>query len=394
MKLNENYANLKSAYLFSTIARKVEAFRKENPRTEIYKLGIGDVTQPIVPSIIGAIHAATVQMAYEDSFRGYGPEQGYDFVRDSVCKYYLDRGVSLDVDEVFISDGVKSDIGNIMELFDSKSRVMMPDPVYPAYLDANVMQGRKVRFAVGNKRNGFKPSPSANKTADIIYICSPNNPTGVVYTKEELKEWVDFALAQKAVILFDAAYEAYVRDEELPHSIYEIEGAKDCAIEFCSLSKTAGFTGLRCGYTVVPKALADGKLNSYWNRRQTTKFNGVSYIVQRGAEAAFTTQGRYEIAKQTAYYMGNAELMHNALKDAGVWHVGGENSPYIWLECPKNMNSWDYFDLLLNEANIIGTPGAGFGAHGEGYFRLTAFGNREKTEKAIARLVEVTSKNK
>ena len=276
-----------------------------------------------------------------------------------------------------------------MDIMDNDNIVIMPDPVYPAYLDVNIMLGRKVLFTIGNKDNGFKPMPDKNVKADIIYICSPNNPTGAVYNKEELKAWVDYALANKAVILFDAAYEAYVSSDDLPRTIYEVDGAKDCAIEICSLSKTAGFTGTRCGYTIVPKQLYDGALNKFWLRRQTTKFNGTSYVVQCGAAAVFTEQGQKEIKEQVAYYMNNAHIIHDELTKAGIWHVGGVNSPYIWLQCPEGMTSWDYFDALLNEGHVVGTPGVGFGAHGEGFFRLTGFGNKEKTEEAIKRLVKV-----
>ena len=276
-----------------------------------------------------------------------------------------------------------------MDIMDNDNIVIMPDPVYPAYLDVNIMLGRKVLFTIGNKENGFKPMPDKSVKADIIYICSPNNPTGAVYNKEELKAWVDYALSNKAIILFDAAYEAYVSSDELPRTIYEVEGAKDCAIEICSLSKTAGFTGTRCGYTIVPKELYNGEMNKFWLRRQTTKFNGTSYVVQCGAAAVFTEQGQKEIKEQVAYYMNNAHIIHEELKKAGIWHVGGENSPYIWLQCPDGMTSWDYFDALLDEGHVVGTPGVGFGAHGEGFFRLTGFGNREKTEEAIKRLVKV-----
>ena len=389
MKINKNYYDLTESYLFSTIARKVKAYSDANPDVAITKLGIGDVTLPLAPSVIAAMHKAVDDQASAQTFHGYGPEQGYDFIKAPIQAYYKRRGVELDINEIFISDGAKSDIANIMDIMDNDNIVIMPDPVYPAYLDVNIMLGRKVLFTIGNKENGFKPMPDKNVKADIIYICSPNNPTGAVYNKEELKAWVDYALANKAVILFDAAYEAYVSSDDLPRTIYEVDGAKDCAIEICSLSKTAGFTGTRCGYTIVPKQLYDGALNKFWLRRQTTKFNGTSYVVQCGAAAVFTEQGQKEIKEQVAYYMNNAHIIHDELTKAGIWHVGGVNSPYIWLQCPEGMTSWDYFDTLLNEGHVVGTPGVGFGAHGEGFFRLTGFGNKEKTEEAIKRLVKV-----
>ncbi len=389
MKINKNYYDLTESYLFSTIARKVKAYSDANPDVAITKLGIGDVTLPLAPSVIAAMHKAVDDQASSETFHGYGPEQGYDFIKAPIQAYYKRRGVDLDINEIFISDGAKSDIANIMDIMDNDNIVIMPDPVYPAYLDVNIMLGRKVLFTIGNKENGFKPMPDKNVKADIIYICSPNNPTGAVYNKEELKAWVDYALANKAVILFDAAYEAYVSSDDLPRTIYEVDGAKDCAIEICSLSKTAGFTGTRCGYTIVPKQLYDGALNKFWLRRQTTKFNGTSYVVQCGAAAVFTEQGQKEIKEQVAYYMNNAHIIHDELTKAGIWHVGGVNSPYIWLQCPEGMTSWDYFDALLNEGHVVGTPGVGFGAHGEGFFRLTGFGNKEKTEEAIKRLVKV-----
>ena len=389
MKINKNYYDLTESYLFSTIARKVKAYSDAHPDANITKLGIGDVTLPLAPSVISAMHKAVDDQASAATFHGYGPEQGYEFIKAPIQAYYKRRGVDLDINEIFISDGAKSDIANIMDIMDNDNAVIMPDPVYPAYLDVNIMLGRKVLFTIGNKENGFKPMPDKSVKADIIYICSPNNPTGAVYNKEELKAWIDYALSNKAIILFDAAYEAYVSSDDLPRTIYEVEGAKDCAIEICSLSKTAGFTGTRCGYTIVPKELYNGEMNKFWLRRQTTKFNGTSYVVQCGAAAVFTEQGQKEIKEQVAYYMNNAHIIHEELKKAGIWHVGGENSPYIWLQCPDGMTSWDYFDALLDEGHVVGTPGVGFGAHGEGFFRLTGFGNREKTEEAIKRLVKV-----
>lgn len=356
----------------------------------MYRLGIGDVTLPLVPAVIEAMHKAVDEMGRKETFRGYGPEQGHDFLRDAIANYYADKKVKISSDEIFISDGAKSDLGNILDILDPSDKVLIPDPVYPAYVDTNIMAGRKIDTALGNQANSFKPMPDENYKADIIYICSPNNPMGSVYNYEELKAWVDYANRQKALIIFDCAYEAFVGDESLPTSIFQIEGARTCAIEFCSFSKTAGFTGTRCGYTVVPQELVfDGvKVNSLWNRRQCTKFNGVPYIVQRGAEAVFSKEGNRQIRENIAYYKENARIIHEALEKKGIWHIGGVNSPYIWLKCPDGMTSWEYFDHLLTKAHVVGTPGAGFGEMGEGYFRLTAFGDRETTQEAVKRILE------
>jgi LL-diaminopimelate aminotransferase len=394
MKLNLNYLNVEDSYLFSTIAKKVNAYKAENPLTPVVSLGIGDVTLPMLPTVTTAMHSAVEEMSHAETFHGYGPEQGYTFLIDAIKKYYKSKSVILDDDEIFVSDGAKSDLANIMDIFDKSNKVLMPDPVYPAYRDVNLMLGRKISFVYGNKSNDFKPKPPKRGAFDIIYICSPNNPTGSVYTKAELEEWVAYARANGSIILFDAAYEHYVQDKSLPTSIYQIEGAKECAVEICSFSKTAGFTGTRCGYTVVPKTLYGGRPNKFWNRRQTTKFNGVAYVVQKGAEAVFSEQGTYELNNNIKYYMENGRIMHEALKKAGIWHTGGENSPYIWLACPKGVSSWQYFDYLLNEVQVVGTPGVGFGKKGEGYFRLTGFNSREKTEEAIKKLVSATEKLK
>ena len=383
MKINENYSNLEQSYLFSTIAKKVKEFTENNPDKKIIRLGIGDVTLPLCECVVKAMHKAVDEMGVQETFRGYGPEQGYKFVSSAVQDYYAKRGVSLELDEIFISDGAKSDLGNILDLFSKDNTVLVPDPVYPVYVDTNIMAGRKVIFVDANGENEFLPLPDNNVKVDLIYICSPNNPTGAVYNKEQLKNWVDYALSNNAVILFDAAYESFISDENLPRSIYEIEGAKNCAIEFCSLSKTAGFTGTRCGYTIVPTAL--GALNKMWLRRQTTKFNGVPYIIQRGAEAVFTELGQKEIKENIAYYKENAKVISETLTRLGIWHVGGKHSPYIWLKCPNNMSSWDFFDYLLENAQVVGTPGAGFGKNGEGYFRLTSFGSKENTIEAMER---------
>ena len=383
MNINENYLNLEQSYLFSTVAKKVNDFAKNNPEKKIIRLGIGDVTLPLCKAVIEAMHKAVDEMGVQETFRGYGPEQGYDFLRDAVKGYYKTHNVELEEDEIFISDGAKSDVGNILDLFSKDNTVLVPDPVYPVYVDTNIMAGRKVVFADANAGNGFLPMPDEKVKADIIYICSPNNPTGAVYNKEQLKKWVDYALKMNAIILFDAAYECFISDETLPKSIYEIENAKKCAIEFCSLSKTAGFTGTRCGYTIVPKEL--DKLNKFWLRRQTTKFNGVPYIVQRGAEAVFSKQGQKEIRENINYYKENAKLISQTLKECGIWHVGGEHSPYIWLKCPNNMTSWEFFDYLLENIQVVGTPGSGFGKNGEGFFRLKSFGSKEKTKEAMER---------
>ena len=383
MKINENYANLEQSYLFSTIAKKVNEYAAQNPDKKVIKLGIGDVTLPLCKAVTDALHKAVDEMGVQATFRGYGPEQGYDFLRKAVQEYYAKRNVELELDEIFISDGAKSDLGNILDLFSKDNTVLVPDPVYPVYVDTNVMAGRKVVYVDANGENEFLPLPDKNVQADIIYICSPNNPTGAAYNKEQLQAWVDYAKSMNAIILFDAAYECFVSDENLPRSIFEIEGAKDCAIEFCSLSKTAGFTGTRCGYTVVPKAL--GVLNKMWVRRQTTKFNGVPYIVQRGAEAVFSEEGQKEIRENINYYKENAKVISDTLKSCGIWHVGGKHSPYIWLKCPNDMDSWTFFDYLLENAQVVGTPGAGFGKNGDGYFRLTSFGSKENTTEAMER---------
>ena len=383
MKINKNYENLEQSYLFSTVAKKVNEFANKNPGANIIRLGIGDVTRPLCKAVVEAMHKAVEEMGVKETFRGYGPEQGYDFLRTAVQGYYAKNNVNLELDEIFISDGAKSDLGNILDLFDKDNTVLVPDPVYPVYVDTNIMNGRKVIFTEANSDNCFLPAPQKDNV-DIIYICSPNNPTGAVYNKEQLTQWVQYAASNNAIILFDSAYECFISDENLPRSIYEIEGAKSCAIEFCSLSKTAGFTGTRCGYTIVPKEL--GKLNKMWLRRQTTKFNGVPYIIQRGAEAVFTEEGQKEIKENINYYKENAKIISDTLKECGIWHVGGKHSPYIWLKCPNGMTSWEFFDYLLEKFQIVGTPGSGFGKNGEGYFRLTSFGSRENTIEAMERI--------
>ncbi len=389
MKINQNYKKLKESYLFSDIAKKTAAYKAENPDADIIRLGIGDVTLPLCTAVVDAFHGASDEMGKKETFKGYGPEQGHAFLKDAIKDYYLaEDGVALDADEIFISDGAKSDLGNILDIFAKDNVVLVPDPVYPVYVDTNTMDGREILYMKGTAENSFLPMPDANVKADIIYLCSPNNPTGAAYNHAQLKEWVDYANKNGAIILFDAAYESFVTTKELVRSIYEIEGARTCAIEFCSFSKTAGFTGTRCGWTVVPMELeGDGiKLNKLWLRRQTTKFNGVSYPVQKAAAAVFTPEGRAQIAENLNYYKENAKIITSALDEIGIWYTGGVNSPYIWLKCPNGMGSWEFFDLLLTKANVVGTPGAGFGEMGEGFFRLTAFGDRERTREAAERI--------
>ena len=387
--INRNYLNVGETYLFTEIGRRVAAFSAQNPKSDVIRLGIGDVTLPLSSAAVAAMKKAAAEMGEKETFRGYGPEQGYDFLRNAVSGYYKSYGTDVAPDEVYISDGAKSDLGNVLDIFDATG-VLIPDPVYPVYADTNVMAGREIEYLDANAQNGFLPLPGGTaKKQRIIYLCSPNNPTGAAYTRDGLAEWVRYANETGSIILFDAAYESFVSSPEIPHSIYEIDGARDCAIEFCSLSKTAGFTGVRCGYTVVPKGLErDGvALSKLWLRRQTTKFNGVSYITQRGAEAIFTPAGLAEVREATAYYKENAKTISNALKTLGIEHYGGENSPYIWMRCPGGMGSWEYFDYLLKNKNIVGTPGEGFGKNGHGYFRLTGFGDRERTKEAARRLL-------
>lgn len=388
---NKNYRQLEESYLFSEVARRVAAYSKEHPDKEIIRMGIGDVTLPLCSEVINAMKQAVEEMGNASTFHGYGPEQGYDFLREAIKGYYAEIGVELDADEIFVSDGAKSDLGNILDLFDRQNVVCIPTPVYPVYVDTNVMDGRKIVFSDANESNSFLPLPEDSLEADIIYLCSPNNPTGAVYSKEQLKQWVEYANEHNALILFDAAYESFIADDELPRSIFEIENAETCAIEFCSLSKTAGFTGTRCGYTVVPKELNfdSMSINKMWLRRQTTKFNGVSYIVQRGAQAVFSQEGRKQIKENILYYRKNAEIITKTLDELNIWYTGGKNSPYIWLRCPNGMKSWDFFDYLLNKVGIVGTPGEGFGENGDRYFRLTAFSSYENTVKAMERLMSL-----
>ena len=393
MKINEHYLELEDSYLFSTVARKQREYQQAHPEKKVIRLSIGDVTLPLAPVVINAMEDAVKEMGSKATFRGYGPEQGYDFLREAVQAYYQGHGVSLDVDEIFISDGAKSDLGNLLDIFSLDNTVMIPNPVYPVYQDTNIMLGRQVIYAEAGEENGFLPLPDPAVKADIIYLCSPNNPTGAVYSREQLAAWVDYAKKNDAVILYDAAYECFIRDDETPHSIFEIEGAKECAIEVCSFSKTAGFTGTRCGYTVVPMALVSGgtPLNHLWLRRQTTKFNGVPYIVQRGAAAVFTEEGQMQVREAVDYYRENAKIMVDGMKKMGIWFTGGVNSPYIWMKCPGGRTSWEFFDYLLENAGVVGTPGSGFGRNGEGYFRLTAFGDQAETREAMERMIALLS---
>ena len=393
VKINQNYFALKESYLFSTTARKIREYQAANPDKPVIKMGIGDVTKPLTPSVVKALEKASAEMGVAETFRGYGDEQGYAFLRNAIVDYYKKIGnVTLEADEIFIADGAKSDIANFTDLFSNDNVIVIPDPVYPVYLDSNMMLGRKIVYIEGNEENGFLPMPYEGLEGDIVYLCSPNNPTGAVYTREQLKVWVDFAIANNMLLFFDAAYEAFISDKTLPRTIYEVEGARKCAVEFCSLSKTAGFTGTRCGYTVVPKDIEiEGRsLNKMWLRRQTTKFNGTSYIVQRGAEAVFGDEGIRDCYANIEYYKENARIITKALDEVGVWYTGGLNSPYVWLKC--GMDSWEFFDLLLNDAQVAGTPGSGFGKCGEGYFRLTAFNTRENTIEAMERIKKIFKK--
>ena len=389
MQLNPHYAELNESYLFSTIAHKVADYQKAHPEADVIRLGIGDVTLPLAASVTEAMHKAVEEQGHKGTFHGYIPsEQGYEFLRDAIRRYYAGHGVELDMSEIFISDGAKSDLGNLLDLFSQDNTILVPDPVYPVYVDDNVMAGRKILYLPATAENGFLPMPDEAPHADIVYICSPNNPTGAAYTRAQLKAWVDYARKNDAIILYDAAYECFISDGELARSIFEIEGARECAVEICSFSKIAGFTGTRCGYTVVPKELErEGmSINKLWLRRQTTKFNGVPYVVQRAAAAVFTESGMAEIQSNLDYYRRNAKVIADALDECGVWYCGGKNSPYIWLRCPGNMKSWEFFDWLLENCGVVGTPGVGFGECGEGYFRLTAFGDAEKTKLAAERI--------
>lgn len=391
---NMHYADLKDSYLFYNIAQKTKKYLEENPDKRLYRMGIGDVSLPLCDAVIKALHEAVDDQAVKANFHGYMPECGEPSLRATIAEYYGKRGVKLSDDEVFVSSGASDELGDILDLFDRNSSAMVIEPAYPAYVDANVMAGRKIVHVASGIENGFLPAPSDEYVADVLYICSPNNPTGAVFSKAQLKEWVDFANKNGSVILFDAAYEAFIEDDTLPHSIYEIEGARTCAIEICSLSKTAGFTGTRCGYTVIPTDLVRNGMNMHdmWVRNRTTKTNGVSYIIQKGAKAVFTDEGQEQIHANIAIYKNNAKVLMEALDKLGIWYCGGKNAPYIWMKCPNGMGSWEFFDYILKEIQVVGTPGEGFGACGEGYFRFSTFGSPEDTVEAARRLVELLGK--
>ncbi len=394
IKLNENFFNVKKSYLFSEIAKRVKEYSEKNHDKKIIRLGIGDVTLPLPRVAVTALKKAADEMGSAATFRGYAPEYGYDFLREKIADYYKRFSVSRNSEEIFVSDGAKSDVGNIVDIL-GDNEILIPDPVYPVYLDSNVMSGHKISLLKGTRENGFLPMPdNTEKKPYVIYLCSPNNPTGAVYSREQLKAWVDFANEAGSLIIFDSAYEAFISGD-YPHSIYEIEGADRCAVEICSFSKTAGFTGTRCAWSVFPDKLTvgDTKLSALWSRRQATKFNGVPYVVQRAAEAVLTDEGIKECKALVEYYMENARIIAAALKNSKIEFVGGENSPYLWLKCPKNMGSWEFFDYLLESAQLVGTPGAGFGEAGEGYFRLTSFGSRENTLEAAKRIDALFGKN-
>lgn len=399
-KMNSHFLELKKSYLFIEIGKRVREYTAAHPDNKLIRMGIGDVTQPLAPCVVEAMKKAADEMGVKETFRGYEDSgMGYDFLREAVSGYYKSFGVEVSPEEILISDGAKSDCGNIGDIFDADNTVLVTDPAYPVYVDSNVMGGRKIIYADSNESNGFAAMPDPNVHADIIYLCSPNNPTGSVYTKAQLKEWVDYAKANDAVIIFDSAYEAFITEPDLPRSIFAVEGARECAVEICSLSKTAGFTGTRCGYTVIPKELMlktpsgeDISFMQLWCRRQGSKFNGVSYPVQRAAEAVFSPEGQKQTRATIAYYQENARVMSSTFDELGIKYTGGKNSPYIWFKCPDGMDSWTMFDKLLNEIEVVGTPGQGFGKNGDGWFRLTAFGTHEATVEAMGRVKKLFSK--
>lgn len=394
--INENFLKLEKNYLFINIAKRINAFIEANPdkKDNIIRMGIGDVTQPIAKCVIEAVKKGADEMGVKETFKGYEDSgTGYDFLKEAISGYYNSFGVKVDADEIRVNDGAKSDCGNIVDIFGDDNTVLITDPAYPVYVDSNLMNGRKVIFADATEENGFRAIPDKNVHADLIYLCSPNNPTGAAFTYDELKSWIDYAIDNKAIIIYDAAYEAFITEDNVPRSIFAVESARKCAIEMCSLSKTAGFTGMRCGYTVIPKELeviaSDGtavSISQIWGRRQGSKFNGVSYPVQCGAAAVFSEEGQYQVKKNIKYYQENAKVISSTLDEMGIKYTGGKNSPYIWLKCPDGMDSWEFFDYLLKEANVVGTPGSGFGKNGEGWFRLTAFGDKDKTVEAMKRI--------
>ena len=391
---NKNYANLKDSYLFFRIAEKVKKYSETHPDKKILRLGIGDVSLPLTKSVIAALNGAVKEQAEKSTFHGYMPECGAPFLRTVIAEFYRGRGVNIADDEVFVSSGASDELGDILDLFGKENSALVIEPAYPAYVDANIIAGRKIIHLPSSEKDGFTPLPDEKFTADIIYLCSPNNPTGAVFTKDKLKKWVDFANAHGSVILFDAAYEAFIEEDNVPHSIFEIDGAKTCAIEICSLSKTAGFTGTRLGYTVIPKTLVRQGMcfNGMWVRNRTTKTNGVSFIIQKGGAAVFTEEGQREIKENIAYYKENAKILMRVLDECGIEYTGGKNAPYIWLKCPRGLDSWAFFDMLLNEIQVVGTPGEGFGSCGEGFFRFSTFGSREDTLKAADRLKSLFGK--
>ena len=401
-QINENYLKLEKNYLFINIAKKINAYIEENPekKSNIIRMGIGDVTLPIAPCVVEAVKKGAEEMGVKETFKGYEDSgTGYDFLKEAVAGYYKSFGADVKPEEIRISDGAKSDCGNIVDIFGDDNVVLITDPAYPVYVDSNLMNGRKVIYADSSEANGFCAEPDYNVHADLIYLCSPNNPTGAAFNTAQLKAWIDYAIANKAIIIYDAAYEAFITQDDIPRSIFQVEGARQCAIEICSLSKTAGFTGMRCGYTVIPNELeveaSDGtkvSISQLWGRRQGSKFNGVSYPVQCGAAAVFSEEGREQIKVNLEYYKENARIIANTMDKLGISYTGGINSPYIWLKCPNGMDSWEFFDLLLKEANVVGTPGEGFGKNGKGYFRLTSFGDRDATIEAMARIEKLLSK--
>lgn len=392
MKINSNFDNLAESYLFAEVARRTQKYSQARPDKHIIKMGIGDVTLPLAPAVVEAMKKAADELSVKETFKGYPEYEGYDFLRNAVSGYYKSFGVSVSPNEIFVNDGAKSDCGNIGDIFSKESTVLVTDPVYPVYVDTNIMAGRKIVYAPSTKDNGFCAMPDKNVHADIIYLCSPNNPTGAAYTAEQLSEWIEYALQNDAVILYDAAYEAFI-SEKLPRSIFAVKGARQCAIEFCSLSKTAGFTGVRCGYTVIPKELErDGhNIGKLWYRRQSSKFNGVSYPVQRAAEAVFSPEGQRQIRQNIDYYKRNASVISDTMKELGIDYTGGKNSPYIWITCPNNMGSWEFFDFLLENANIVATPGEGFGECGKGCMRFTSFADYDSTVEAMKRFREAVN---
>ena len=393
-KVNKNFENLVPSYLFAEIAKRVNEFTAKNPDKKIIRLGIGDVTLPLAPAVVEAMKKGCDEMGVKETFKGYPDYEGYGFLREAISEYYESFGVSVSPDEILINDGAKSDAGNIGDIFSADNTVLVTDPVYPVYVDSNIMAGRKILYADANEENGFCAMPDPDVKADIIYLCSPNNPTGSCYTKAQLKEWIDYANVNNSLIIYDAAYEAFITEDDVPRSILEIEGARTCAIEMCSLSKTAGFTGTRCGYTVIPKELVLDGVNIYklWYRRLSTKFNGVSYPVQCAAKAVFSEKGRKQIKENIAYYQENAKIISKTMDELGIKYTGGINSPYIWLKCPDGMGSWEFFDYLINNIYVVGTPGEGFGKNGEGWFRLTSFGDRENTIESMERFKKLMTK--